>query len=208
MKSAISYNPQNSPKKQRGRPRQFVHEEAVSRALGLFWMQGYEGTSISELSETLQMNRPSMYASLGNKETLFNLALNYYLKHHLHFFEEAVSKSTLTEVVDTLWMGEISMLSQFETPRGCLITQAALSCGKGALPIKALLISKRNIMEAILTKRIELANLKRGFGVKPAAETLAKAIMTIYEGISIQAMSGSSKAELINIADLSKKILS
>ena len=58
-------------KKQRGRPRTFNREEALRGALSLFWQQGYEPTSITQLCDVMQINKPSLYAAFGNKSDLF-----------------------------------------------------------------------------------------------------------------------------------------
>jgi len=198
----------NTEKKPRGRPKQFDFDDASERALALFWTQGFEGTSLADLSQALNMNRPSIYASFGNKDALFKITLNRYLNQQLKFIDTAISKASLEEVIDAIFEGEISLLSQFEPPRGCLLVQAAVTCSKQSESIKALLISERRAIEGKLRKRIQLAQLKKDFPMKQSPSLLAKSLMTIYEGISIEAASGSSKADLLNIAELSKKILS
>jgi AcrR family transcriptional regulator len=61
-----------------GRPREFDTEKALELATSLFWRKGYEGTSLSDLTETLGITRPSLYAAFGNKEALFRLVLERY----------------------------------------------------------------------------------------------------------------------------------
>lgn len=195
-------------KKSRGRPKKFDYEIASKQALELFWKQGFEGTSISDLSETLNMNRPSIYASFGNKHVLFETVLKKYMDNHLKFIDEAIAKDSLSEVFNTLFSHQISLLTQYEDPRGCLLVQAAASGSKGTQEIKELLTAQRKGIEAKLRKRIQLAQLKKDFPTKQSPSALAKGMMAIYEGISIEAASGSSKTELLNIAELSKKILS
>lgn len=153
------------------------------------------------------MNRPSMYASFGNKEALFRIALDLYLTKHFNFFEVALSKPTLEEVLETLLEEEIALLTRFEEPRGCLLIQSALTCGVEAKSIKRLLFTKREAMEAAIAKRVELTQIQRLFLMKQSPHALAKAIMAMYEGISIQAASGGTQTELRELIPLFKKVL-
>ena len=61
-----------------GRPREFYLNEALDRAMLVFWRKGYEGASLSDLTEALGVARPSLYAAFGNKEQLFRKALDRY----------------------------------------------------------------------------------------------------------------------------------
>jgi AcrR family transcriptional regulator len=61
-----------------GRPRAFDVDKALNRALRVFWRKGYEGASLSDLTKAMEINRPSLYAAIGNKEELFHKALERY----------------------------------------------------------------------------------------------------------------------------------
>ena len=65
-----------------GRPRAFDRDQALERALDLFWRNGYEGASLSDLTEAMGINPPSLYAAFGNKEELFCKALDRYVERH------------------------------------------------------------------------------------------------------------------------------
>ena len=54
-----------------GRPRAFDTDLALDQAMQLFWRKGFLGTSLSDLTEAMGINRPSLYAAFGNKEALF-----------------------------------------------------------------------------------------------------------------------------------------
>ena len=73
-----------------GRVRQFDADEALDRALEVFWARGYEGATLPELTKAMGINRPSLYAAFGNKEQLFHKALDRYQTGPMSFLTEAL----------------------------------------------------------------------------------------------------------------------
>jgi AcrR family transcriptional regulator len=61
-----------------GRRRSFDEAQALETAMRVFWRRGYQGTSLSDLTAALGINKPSLYAAFGNKEQLFARALAHY----------------------------------------------------------------------------------------------------------------------------------
>ena len=56
--------PQKEPSRP-GRPRAFDEDAALEKAMHVFWRKGYDATSISDLTEAMQINPPSLYAAFG-----------------------------------------------------------------------------------------------------------------------------------------------
>ena len=67
--------------KERGRPRAFDPENALSAATEVFWAKGFDGASLDDLTEAMGISRPSLYAAFGDKERLFEAALGHYANH-------------------------------------------------------------------------------------------------------------------------------
>src|SRR3979411_1845671 len=144
-------------KAQRGRPRAFDSDAALERAMHVFWAKGYEGASLSDLTKAMRINRPSLYAAFGNKETLFRKTLDRYSKGPTAFSHDALRAPTARAVVERLLRGTVDLLTDRRTPRGCLMVQSALACGAAADSIRQELVSRREAGEAALRRRFQRA---------------------------------------------------
>jgi TetR/AcrR family transcriptional repressor of nem operon len=61
-----------------GRPKEFDEQQALDRAMEVFWANGYEATSVQDLLDAMGINRGSMYATFGDKHDLFLAAIERY----------------------------------------------------------------------------------------------------------------------------------
>src|SRR5580693_2890312 len=112
-----------------GRPRCFCEEQALDRAMRVFWEKGYEGASLADLTEAMGINRPSLYAAFGNKEALFLKVLDRYGEGPAAYVLESLQQPTARAVIEHLWHGSAKALGDPRNPRGCLALQSALCCG-------------------------------------------------------------------------------
>ena len=112
-----------------GRPREFDAERALDLATELFWRKGYEGTSLSDLTRTLGITRPSLYAAFGNKETLFLMALDRYEVRAGAYRVKALEAPTAYEVARQILHGVVNLHGDRNNPAGCMGVQSALVCG-------------------------------------------------------------------------------
>lgn len=191
--------------KLRGRPRVFDMDEALDKALEIFWKRGYEGASIAELAETLGINKPSLYAAFGNKEELFKKALSRYVAGPVAFIQEAVNQPTAFGVAQNFLIKAVEFFTDMEHPKGCLIVQAALSDSADSLMVKDLLVKYRYSYEHLLAKRFEKAKKDGDLPTDANTETLAKFLSTLHQGMSVQVTSGASKEELMQIVEFALK---
>src|SRR5204862_7915530 len=107
----------------KGRPREFDVDEALDRALGVFWRRGYEGATLADLTEAMGINRPSLYAAFGSKEELFRKALDRYVEGPAACVREALNEPTARAVAERLLGGSIALVTDRRNPRGRLIVQ-------------------------------------------------------------------------------------
>lgn len=193
------------PKRPRGRPSAFDHEEALEKALQVFWSRGYEGASMAELSEAMGINRPSIYAAYGNKEELFRKALNKYMAGPTAYVAEVMKEPTAKRVAERLLTKSVDFLTNRGRPRGCMIAVGTLFCGEDSEPIQAALISYRQDYENALRARFDLAKSQNDLPQNADAAVLAKYLATVHQGLSVQARSGATKDELLAVVEQALK---
>ena len=189
-----------------GRPRAFCPDAALAAALGVFWRKGYEGASLSELTGAMGINRPSLYAAFGNKEALFRKALDLYEREKLSFFNAALDAPTARGVAHCILTGMLEVHTSQDEPRGCLYVIHSVACGADAEPAKAEVLSRRATVEAALLGRFEKAKADGDLdeGVEPAG--LARYLMTIVQGMAVQAGSGVPGGYLAGLVETTMRL--
>ncbi|TMS00619.1 TetR/AcrR family transcriptional regulator [Nonomuraea basaltis] len=187
-----------------GRPRAFDADAALDRALEVFWRQGYEGTSLSDLTAAMGINRPSLYGAFGNKEQLFVKALERYVSGPGAFAADALAAPTVREVVERLVHGAVELTSGPDAPRGCLSVNSVHACGPDSAPVRDAAVACRMAGETALRRRLEGApDLPDGYD----AAILARLVHTVTDGIAVQAAGGHTRDELRQVADLALRTL-
>ncbi len=187
-----------------GRPREFDLDQALDRALTVFWEKGYEGATLPDLTAAMGINRPSLYAAFGNKESLFCQVLQRYMAGPAGYVAAALHAPTAREVAEQVWAGAIRLVANPRHPRGCLIVQGALACGDGAAAARRAAADCRAAGVNALRRRFQRAKGEGDLPADASAADLARFVAAVTYGLSVQAASGASRAELTRVARVAR----
>lgn len=157
------------------------------------------------LTQAMGINKPSLYAAFGGKEELFRKAVQKYREGPAAYVGEALYEPTAYRVVESLLEQSAEFLTSKDNPRGCMILQGALTCGEGAELVQQELMAQRHAYEDALRKRFELAQKQGDLTAEVKPADLAKYVATIHQGMSVQATSGASKKELLEVVRMVMK---
>lgn len=185
-----------------GRPRTFDLDEVLDRAVLVFWSKGFEGASLDDLTEAMGISRPSLYRAFGNKEDLFYKALDRYTEGLASYFVRALAEPTSEAVAAAVLHGMVEAATMPGLPAGCLGVQGALAAGDEGRPVRDALIAWREEGVAHLTRRFAQAVEAGDLPPSTDPHLLAVYLRSIANGIAVQAASGSSRSELLQVADL------
>lgn len=185
-----------------GRPRTFDADVALDRALKVFWRKGYEGASLTELTRAMGINRPSLYAAFGDKESLFRKALERYEKGPTAFIGEALAEPTARRVAERLLLGTAGSTCSSGQPAGCMLVQGALAAGDSAEPVRRELASHREAGVAAIAERLRRAKKEGDLPASADPAGLARYLMTVMNGMAVQSVSGANAADLRKTAEM------
>ncbi|MCW2689907.1 MAG: TetR family transcriptional regulator [Mycobacterium sp.] len=185
-----------------GRPREFDVDEVLDRAMRVFWQHGYEGAAMSGLTSAMGINRPSLYAAYGNKESLFGQVLERYSEQVAGYAWEALEQPTVREVVEHLLRGAVQATTSRGRPKGCLTVQGALACGPDGEVARAELAQWRHAAEGTMRARLRRGQQEGDLPETADPAELARYVATMVQGISVQAAGGTSRAALLRTVEM------
>ncbi len=183
-----------TPPKPRGRPRAFDRDAALDAAMQVFWERGFEGASISELTEAMGVNPPSLYAAFGDKETLFLATIERYAATRSD--QMCPDFATAREAVESYLRFKVDILTGAGHPRGCMLMVGFFTAVNASAKLQRVLEEKRAAAREHMKERI-----KRGIrdGDVPAgtdAEELADFYLAVIAGMAQQARDGAPASTL------------
>ena len=183
-----------------GRPRSFCKDEALDKAMTVFWRQGYEGASMADLTKAMGINPPSLYACYGSKEGLFNAVLERYDQRREAFMAAVLAKPVAAEVAQAYLLGVVEFAADTKggNPPGCLMVQGGISSGDTVIPDT--LARHRAEKEAMLRTRFEDARKSGDLPRTCDPAALARYLMVMANGISVQASAGATVQDLREVA--------
>ncbi len=181
-------------RKRRGGPRTFDRHEAVDTAMRLFWRHGYEGVSLSDLTSTIGIAPPSLYAAFGNKAGLYRETLDHYLGMQGALTDLGVA-TDMAQAVETMLRNAVKAVTSTEGERGCMVSSGMLQSAPEHSELARELTSRRDDMRhAISQALLPYMDAAR-------AETLARYLVTLLQGLSVQARDGATRDELEQVVD-------
>jgi AcrR family transcriptional regulator len=184
-----------------GRPREFDIDKALERAMGLFWRQGYEGTSLADLTRELGVTRPSLYAAFGSKEALFLRALDLY-EARAGYRQAALTAPTAEGYARALLEGAADLHGDKNNPPGCLGVQSALACAPQSNAVRNELARRRKVGESIIRDRLKRFKLKGDLPPQADPADLARYLSIVIYGITVQAAGGATRRELRRVTQI------
>ncbi len=183
-----------------GRPKQFDREQALDKAVHVFWSRGYDAPTMSDLKAAMGIGRQSLYDTFGDKDELFREALERYLGMSIARSAEIFSDEDGLRAIRTYVMSTAAGLAS-TSRNGCLMFNTCMQVAPHDAEIE------RQVMRGVkdLRRRFEAA-LQRAIdqetiGSDSDVRGLALLLTSQMAGLTVLARSGASKKELRAVAE-------
>jgi TetR/AcrR family transcriptional repressor of nem operon len=182
------------------RPKEFDRDSALDRAMGAFWTKGYAATSVEDLVAHMRIQRGSLYATFGDKRSLFLSALDRY---------QRVVTRELFEALDAPGSGLAAIRRFFRLrvegsldrsrPPGCLVTNSAVELSRRDRGAAARVGDSLAGLEAGFLRALERARERGELAATRDLRALARFLTSSAQGLSVMAKAFPERAVLEDV---------
>jgi AcrR family transcriptional regulator len=193
--------PEEIGRRPRGRPRSFNRDQALDAAVLVFWDKGYDGSSIQDLTHAMGINRPSLYASFGNKRDLFMQAIDRYAATHGNrAFSAFRLEPDNRKAIEQFFDASIECALAEGTPRGCLINTVATEAAENDAELRDKLADMFTQTDTAIARRLA-TNHDAAASPIHDPQGLARMAHSVTHSIMTRARAGADRNELSQVAD-------
>lgn len=177
--------------------KQFDVDEALRRAMLVFWQWGYAGASVERLTEGTGLGRGSLYGTFGDKGALFRRSLLRYAETYHPLYHRALSgpHPDPPAAVAAFLRVTLDRIADPAVPDGCLLTMSVTQLPaldeQGQDLVRTMLAGLRAMLEQALRAA--------GAGEREAAE-LALSTLAANKSLAVLSRGGFSAEELAVVA--------
>lgn len=176
-----------------GRPRSFDRDQAIDKAMMLFWRHGFDATSLNQLKAELNISSASFYAAFQSKELLFREAVSRYLSGYGDVSNSLWDTSLpALEALEKTIRDSARMQTDVSHPAGCMLVVTAMASSVESEHLKELLRLARDRIRSGIEACLLRAREAREIDQSADVSTLSAVFETFLFGLSTEARDGVS----------------
>ena len=190
----------NTLKRAPGRPKGFIPDEALDRAVEMFWEHGYEGVDVDRIARAVNVTKPALYRAFGDKSTLLLKAVERYaLTYGAPILAAFQAEPDIHKAVTAFCEATVNIASG-EARGGCMMVAAALGQSERVTEIRSCLAKGLTAAADIFAKRFE-KEMKAGRLTRtPTAQVRGRALVDLMRGLQLRAKAGIAREQLLQDA--------
>jgi AcrR family transcriptional regulator len=188
------------PKRSPGRPQAFNPEEALDRAVEMFWAHGYEGVDVDRIARAVNVTKPALYRAFGDKPTLLLKAVERYAQcYGAPMIQAFLAEPDIRKAVTGFCEATVKTATN-EQRIGCLMASAALGQSERVAEIRSYFAQGLTASAQIFAERFEKEIRAKRLSRKIPARVRARALVDLMHGLLLRAKAGVPRKELLQDA--------
>jgi AcrR family transcriptional regulator len=183
-----------------GRPKGFIPDEALDRAVEMFWEHGYEGVDVDRIARAVNVTKPALYRAFGDKSTLLLKAVERYaLTYGAPRMAAFQAESDIHKAVTAFCEATVNTSSD-EARGGCMMAAAAMGESERITEIRSCAAKSLTETADMFARRFE-KEIKAGRLTRtPSAKVRGRVLVDLLQGLQLRAKVGIAREQLLQDA--------
>ena len=190
----------NSKKRAHGRPEGFIPDEALDRAVEMFWEHGYEGVDVERIARAVNVTKPALYRAFGDKSTLLLKAVERYGMTYVAPRMAAFQAEPDIHKAVTAFCEATVNTATGDARCGCMMAAAALGQSERVTEIRSYVAKGLTATADIFAKRFEQETKAGHLTRTPSAKVRGRALVDLMLGLQLRAKTGIAREQLLQDA--------
>jgi len=184
------------------RPKAFDRDQALSAAMQVFWVKGYEATSLDDLLAAMKIGRQSLYDTFGDKRALFLAALERYRALADDYLRGCLADApTVKAAFQRLFMQVVDEPEEHQR-RGCLLVNSAVELAPHDPATAQLVVDYQRATERLFRRGLELAQKRGELPAERDVRALARYLVSALQGLRVTAKADPNRAALRDVVNV------
>ncbi len=185
------------------RQKEFDREAALDGAMAAFWTKGYTATSIEDLVTRMGIQRGSLYATFGDKRSLFLSALGRYQRVVTRELLAALeAPGSGLAAIRRFFRIRVEGSLDRRRPPGCLVTNSAVELSPRDRGAAARVGGSLATLEAAFLRALERARAQGELAATRDLQALARFLTSSAQGLSVMAKARPERAVLEDVVEV------
>jgi TetR/AcrR family transcriptional regulator, transcriptional repressor for nem operon len=190
------------------RPKEFNPDDAIEKAMQVFWHKGYEATSMEDLLSAMDLNRGSLYDTFGDKRQLFLKVVDRYCTTFVGSkFSLLDQPGPALPALRRFIQGMIEGALADPQRRGCLIANTVMELSPHEKEIAGTLRQVLKMAEDTFFRVLARAKQQGELNSDKDPRALARFLTTMMQGTIVMIKAGTSADVVEQTAETALSIL-
>ncbi len=185
------------------RPREFNESQVIEKAMQVFWTQGYEASSLKDLTHAMGLSKSSLYDTFGSKHDLFLATIDYYRENVTGKVRSAANlDAPARHVIKAILGRAVDRILAPDGRRGCFLNNTAVEVGMHDPEARARCQSGMAVMEQTMHKLVVRGQSEGDISSTKSARALARFMTSTINGVMVIGKANPDRAVLDDIVEI------